>query len=67
MILLNISLIIFFIFRKMTTSNVEELMSHFMAMIDAMNGVAPGVAPAPAPTAPAPVPGVISTIQIQYL
>ena len=29
----------------MTTSNVEELMSHFMAMIDAMNGVAPGVAP----------------------
>ena len=25
----------------MTTSNVEELMSHFMAMIDAMNGVAP--------------------------
>ena len=51
----------------MTTSNVEELMSHFMAMLDAMNGVAPGVAPAPAPTAPAPVPGVISTIQMQYL
>ena len=39
-----------------TTSNVEEWMSHFMAMIDAMNGVAPGVAPC-----------VISTIQMQYL
>ena len=56
----------------MTTSNVEELMSHFMAMIDAMNGVAPGVAPAP--TAPVPtydwnivITCVISIIQIQYL
>ena len=64
MILLNISLIIFFIFRKMTTSNVEELMSHFMAMLDAMNGVAPGVAPAPAATAPVLV---ISIIPVQYL